>query len=32
MSAERIAKALGGVRNGGGYLVPCPLPSHGKGG
>ena len=31
MSAEAIARALGGVRNGAGFLVHCPVPSHGKG-
>jgi putative DNA primase/helicase len=31
MSAAEIAKALGGHPSGGGYLVRCPLPSHGQG-
>ncbi len=30
-SAETIARALGGVRSGDGWLVHCPVPSHGKG-
>lgn len=32
MTAERVAKALGGFpTRDGGWLCPCPLPSHGKG-
>ena len=32
MSAYDVAKALpGSVRNGNGWLVRCPVPSHGKG-
>jgi hypothetical protein len=35
MTAREIARALAGRRAqplaGGGYLIPCPLPSHGKG-
>ncbi len=32
MSAERVARALGGFpTRDGGWLCPCPLPSHGKG-
>lgn len=30
-SAETIAHALGGHRCGDGYLIRCPVPSHGKG-
>src|SRR5689334_12949960 len=29
--AAAIARALGGKANGDGYLVPCPVPSHGQG-
>lgn len=31
MSADVIGHALRGRRNGNGWLVPCPVPSHGKG-
>lgn len=31
MSADLIGRALNGRRNGGGWLVRCPCPSHGKG-
>ncbi|MET4794443.1 putative DNA primase/helicase [Bradyrhizobium japonicum] len=31
MSADVIGQALKGRRNGGGWLVRCPCPSHGKG-
>jgi len=30
-TARSIAQALGGIRNGNGYLCRCPVPSHGKG-
>lgn len=30
-SAANIARALGGHRNGEGFLVRCPVPSHGQG-
>ncbi len=31
MDAATIAKSLGGRKAGDGYLVPCPVPGHGKG-
>jgi RecA-family ATPase len=31
MSAAEIARALGGKRNGAGFLCRCPVPSHGQG-
>jgi putative DNA primase/helicase len=31
VSAARIASALKGRKNGGGYLVCCPCPNHGSG-
>lgn len=31
MSAANIAKVLGGFRAGGGWVVHCPVPSHGRG-
>jgi putative DNA primase/helicase len=31
VSAESIARTLGGVRNGAGWLCRCPCPSHGQG-
>lgn len=31
MTAETITTALGGVRNGAGFLVHCPVPGHGRG-
>lgn len=31
MSADRIGIALKGTRNGRGWLVRCPVPSHGRG-
>jgi hypothetical protein len=31
MNASEIAKALGGHRNGQGYLCRCPVPAHGRG-
>jgi putative DNA primase/helicase len=31
MSAESIFRALGGTRHGLGFVVRCPLPSHGQG-
>ncbi|MBR0880984.1 toprim domain-containing protein [Bradyrhizobium liaoningense] len=31
MSADVIGQALNGRRNGGGWLVRCPCPNHGKG-
>jgi hypothetical protein len=31
MSADQIGIALKGRRNGGGWLVRCPCPNHGKG-
>lgn len=30
-TAESIARELGGHRNSDGYLVRCPVPSHGQG-
>jgi len=31
LTAEAIARALGGHRAGGGFLVRCPVPGHGRG-
>ena len=31
MNAARIGLALGGKKNGGGWLVSCPCPNHGNG-
>src|SRR5215212_9616993 len=31
MSADQIGRGLKGRRNGGGWLVSCPCPNHGKG-
>jgi hypothetical protein len=30
-SAASIARERRGVRSGGGWIIPCPVPSHGKG-